>query len=159
MIRLRCFYFLFFSLYDVTSVFFCILHIFKNQGVHYFSSLNQTRLHLAQNPCLTQAWGGIWQALHREHGWRAVLTDSACRNITSASLVESQPVACLFLSDRRVRPAAAAAAAAQNYIQRWLQENGAVEHGDVEDRQACTLTEGVHKFSSWRALQYYIHRY
>jgi len=132
------------------------------------------RAHLAQNPVLTQPWTLTWRELQHYHAWRVVLHPAAYRHLSSLSATEGLPVKCIFLSQNplMVVSGQSSARASQsdaeqeeddqedgNFVVQWRKQNGVVDGGDVDEVQLCRLREGVHRFASWRSLQYYIHRY
>lgn len=117
---------------------------------------------MAQNPLLTQPWTLTWRSLQRDHGWRVVLTNAAYTGLSSHSAAEGLPVSCIFLSDVAAQtgsPETEGEDDDEDFVHRWRVQNGVIEAGEVEGNQVVgRLTERVHKFGSWRALQYYIHR-
>ena len=147
-----------------------LIHI---QSVHYIGSVSQMRAHLAQNPVLTQPWTLTWRELQVYHAWRVVLQTAAYRHLSSLSATEGLPVKCIFLSQSplvalsgqsSVQASESDAEQAEDqdsehFVGQWRKQNGVVDAGDVDEMQLNKLREGVHRFTSWRGLQYYIHRY
>lgn len=129
------------------------------QRIHYFGSAFVLRAHLAENPLLAQPWTLVWRTLHHEHGWRVVLSDSAYRGLTSTTPAEGLVVDSIFLSDAADPDSEEKEGERDDFVHHWRLQHGVLEAADVAQRQACRIVEGVHRFSSWRGLQHYIHRF
>jgi hypothetical protein len=60
------------------------------------------RTHLAQNPCLLQAWRHTWHTLHFQHGWRAALDTAAAARAPQGSgsyaRVDDEDVGFIYLA-------------------------------------------------------------